>query len=77
MLTQGDLSAIQKVVKKEVQGVEERLSTKLNKANESLGAKITKVQETIDIVQNVVVKHHGKLEQRVVRIEEELHASRN
>lgn len=66
MLTRDDLSAIKKVVKEEVQGTEERL-----------GEKISKVQETIDIVQNVVVKHYGELEQRVTSIEEELHNPKN
>jgi len=66
MLTRDDLSEIKKVVKEEVQGVEERL-----------GEKISKVQEAIDIVQNVVVKHYGELEQRVTSIEEELRNPRN
>ena len=88
MLTRDDLSAIKKVVKEEVQGVEERqaekdngleerLTEKIQGVEERLGEKISKVQETIDIVQNVVVKHYGELEQRVASIEEELRNPRN
>jgi len=88
MLTRDDLSAIKKVVKEEVQGVEERLSEEVKDGKDSLrkemqgmeerlGGKISKVQETIDIVQNVVVKHYGELEQRVTSIEEELRNQRN
>jgi len=61
MLTKNDLSSIQKLVRGEVQVSEKRL-----------GAKIDKVQESVDIVQGVVVEHYGKLEKRVVDIEEEL-----
>ncbi|MBI4079352.1 MAG: hypothetical protein HY429_03595 [Candidatus Levybacteria bacterium] len=84
MLTQDDLSSIQKLVKKEVQGVEERIGTKidgfgeaLNGVAEALEAKIAKVQETADIIQEVMVKHHTALEQRVTNLEEKLHSSGN
>jgi len=66
MLTKDDLSAIKKVVKGEVQSSEKRINTK-----------IEKVQESVDIVQEVVVKHYSKLEQRVSKIEEEIQVSRN
>lgn len=42
-----------------------------------LGEKIEKVQEAVEIVQNVVVKHYGELDQRVTNIEEELRAPKN
>ena len=69
-------------------GLEERLGGKIKdsegvlreemKSMEArLEKKISKVQETIDIVQNVVVKHYGELEQRVTNIEEELRNPRN
>jgi len=77
MLTRDDLSAIKKVVKEEAQGVEERLTDKINGVEKKLGEKIAKVQESVDIVQEVVVKHYGKLEQRVANIEEELRTPRN
>ncbi len=66
MLTNDDLMAIQKLIREEVQGTEKRLT-----------AKIDKVQETVDVVQNVVVKHYGKLDQRVTNLEEELHIPKN
>lgn len=77
MLTRNDLSAIKKVIKEEVQGSEERQAEKDNGLEKRLSEKITKVQETIDIVQNVVVKHYGELEQRVTSVEEELRNQRN
>ena len=84
MLTQDDLSSIQKLVKKEVQDVEERLGAKiagvqdaLAGVGEELEAKIAKVQETADIIQEVMVKHHTALEQRVTNIEEKLHSPGN
>lgn len=61
MLTKNDLSSIQELVKGETRGSEKRLS-----------AKIDKVQESVDIIQDVMVDHHGKLEKRVSVIEEEL-----
>lgn len=66
MLTKSDLSSIQKLVKEEVRGSEKRLS-----------AKIDKVQESVDIIQSVMVEHHGKLEKRVIVIEEELSIPKN
>lgn len=60
--------------------VDNRLSsveTKLSHVEKSLSSKIIKVQETIDIIQGVVIEHHTKLEKRVEKIEEELHTSRN
>lgn len=61
MLTKGDLSAIQGLIKTETQGVEERL-----------GKKIENLQESVDIIQSVVVDHYGKLDERVTQIEEHL-----
>lgn len=90
MLTKNDLSSIQKLVRGEVQGseqrlgdkivnaqrdirnVEDKLTLKMQVVEKKLGAKIDKVQESVDIVQGVVVEHYGKLEKRVVDIEEEL-----
>ncbi|MDP2638150.1 MAG: hypothetical protein Q8P26_03760 [Candidatus Levybacteria bacterium] len=66
MLTKNDLSSIQKLVRGEVQDSEKRLSTKIDK-----------VQESVDIVQSVVVEHYGKLEKRVENIEEELNIPKN
>ena len=60
MLTKNDLSAIQKIVKAETHG---------------LDSKIDKVQESVDIIQGIVVKHYGKLEKRVERIEDHLDLS--
>lgn len=77
MLTKDDLSAIQKVVKQEVEIVENRSSKRMQKLEKNLSSKITKVQETVDIVQNVIVEHHTQLEQRVTRIEEELRIPTN
>jgi hypothetical protein len=61
MLTKNDLLSIQKLVKGDLESSEKRL-----------GAKIDKVQESVDIVQTVVVEHYNKLEKRVSDVEEEL-----
>ncbi len=53
-------------IREEVSAVEERLSIQINK-----------VQETVEIIQNVVVKHFTNLEQRVITLEDELHPSKN
>ena len=66
MLTKNDLLSIQKLVKGEVQDSEKTLSAKINK-----------VQDSVDIVQSVVVEHYGKLEKRVEIIEEELNIPKN
>jgi len=79
MLTKSDLSAIQKVVKAEtklldakIDGVEKRLDAKIDGVSIELLEKIDKVQESVDVIQGVVVKHYGKLEKRVERIEDHL-----
>lgn len=51
------------------------LNAKIEATEAHLAAKIDKVQETVDIVQNVVVEDHVKLEKRVSRIEDHLSLS--
>lgn len=75
MLTDNDLSAIQKLLKTEIQGVEERLSAKIDALDmkvKVLNTKIYKVQESVGVVQNVTVEHYGKLEKRVATIKRQL-----
>ncbi len=52
------LEQMRKVVREEVEAAEKRPSTKLDK-----------VQESVDKVQNVMVEHYKKLENRVTQIE--------
>ncbi len=52
------LEQIRKVVLEEVEVAERRLNTKLDK-----------VQESVAIVQNVMVEHYKKLEDRVTQLE--------
>ena len=47
-----------RLVREEVDAVEKRLSTKIDK-----------VQQSVDIVQNVMVEHYKKLEDRVTQLE--------
>lgn len=77
MLTKNDLSAIRKTVKGEVHGVEERLGKRIDGVEQRLSDKIAKVEESLDIVEEVVVKHYHKMEQRITDIEEDLHSSGN
>ncbi|PIP75112.1 MAG: hypothetical protein CO028_04860 [Candidatus Levybacteria bacterium CG_4_9_14_0_2_um_filter_35_21] len=79
MLTKNDLSAIQKLVRIETSGVEKRLGERIYKLDGKidviqvgLNAKIDKVQESVDIVQNVVIEHYDKLDKRVAQIEDHL-----
>lgn len=91
MLTKSDLSEIQKLVKVEVQGSEQRLGKrvegladgmvdvekKLGKRIDSLSSKIDRIEESVDIIQEVVVKHYNQPEQRVVKLEEKPQSSDN
>ncbi len=65
------LEQLRKVVREEVEAAEKRLSTKLEVTEMQLSTKIDKVQESVDIVQNVMVEHYKKLEDRVTQLETE------
>lgn len=76
MLTKDDLEQIGKLL--DTRFKEEREYTKgliheeIQASEARLTAKIEKVQESVDIVQNVVAEQHMKLEKRVSRIEDHL-----
>jgi hypothetical protein len=73
MLTKDDLEQIAKLLE-----AERGQTKKLVEASEArLTAKIEKVQETVDIVQNVVVEEHTELEERITTIERDLHPTKN
>lgn len=86
MLTKDDLEQIGKLINssldqklepinKHLATVDTKLATlnaKIEATEAHLAAKIDKVQETVDIVQNVVVEDHVKLEKRVSRLEDHL-----
>ena len=77
MLTKGDLSAISGIVKEEARSVKEDLRGEIKSVEERFNSIIAKVQESVDTVQEVVVKHYGKSNQRVTNPEEELYYSKN
>lgn len=65
MLSKNDILEIKKLV----DNSEEKLQKIISASEKRLSDKIDKVQETVDIVQNVMVVHYTKLEKRVEKIE--------
>lgn len=76
MLTKDDLEQIGKLLdtrfKEERKHTKKLIHDEIQASETRLTAKIDKVQETVDIVQNVVVEQHMEIEKRVSRIEDHL-----
>ncbi len=79
MLTKDDIKQIRGVVKEEIGTVGKRLEKRIDGAETGLTAKINnldkkvdKIQEDISEILTTVIDHHGKLEKRVTRIEDNL-----
>ncbi len=77
MLTKDDLTQIAKLLEAERAETRKLVREEVGAVEKRLTEKIEKVQETVDIVQNVVVEEHTKLAGRVTTIERDLHPSKN
>ncbi|PIZ99429.1 MAG: hypothetical protein COX78_01840 [Candidatus Levybacteria bacterium CG_4_10_14_0_2_um_filter_35_8] len=71
-LLDAKIDGVEKRLDAKIDGVEKRLDAKIDGVSIELLEKIDKVQESVDVIQGVVVKHYGKLEKRVERIEDHL-----
>lgn len=80
MQINNDFSTIQQLIKDEIKSVRDDIQgirDELKDTEKRLSDKIDNLQKTVDIVQNVMVKHYGKLDQRMTDIEDALPISKN
>ncbi len=73
MLTKNDLNQIRKVVKEEIQPVEERLSREIR----GVDKKLDRAQEDISEILTAIDQHQTLLEKRVEKLEEHVGITEN